>query len=132
MKKSKSLPKLKAELQRTFNEFIRLRDKGKPCISCGQPKDYLQAGHFYSVRMYDGLRFNEKNCHGECAGCNGFDDMHLLSYTANLIDRIGEYEYQMLKFQAEAYKKYGYKWSRLELIGLIEEYKEKVKLLKNN
>jgi hypothetical protein len=59
MKKAKSLPKLKADLQKIFNEFIRLRDKGKPCISCGQPKDYLQAGHFYSVRMYDGLRFNE-------------------------------------------------------------------------
>ena len=131
MKKAKSLPKLKADLQKVFNSYIRERDKGKPCISCGKPKE-LQAGHFYSVRMYDGLRFNENNCHGECAGCNAFDDMHLLSYAANLIDRIGENEYAMLKFQAECYKKYGTKWSRSELMEKIEHYKEQVKLLKTN
>jgi hypothetical protein len=53
--KTKTLPKLKKQLQELFNKFIRLRDQGKPCISCERPKDYLQAGHFYSVRMYEGL-----------------------------------------------------------------------------
>jgi len=130
MKKAKSLPALKKSLQLVFNEFIRLRDKGKPCISCGQPKGYLQAGHFYSVRMYDGLRFNENNCHGECAGCNAFDDMHLLSYAANLIDRINEDNYRELKLSAKIYKAIGYKWSRSELMEKIEHYKEQVKLLK--
>jgi hypothetical protein len=121
-----TLPKLKAKLQLVFNAYIRARDKGKPCISCGKPKD-LQAGHFYSVRMYDGLRFNEDNCHGECAGCNAFDDMHLLSYVTNLVERIGRERYEELRLKANDYKANGYKWSRTELLDLIEEYKRKIK-----
>lgn len=123
-----SLPKLKAKCQTVFNEYIRKRDKGKPCISCGKVKE-LQAGHFYSVRMYDSLRFNEDNCHGECAGCNGFDDMHLLSYRDNLIERIGEGRFNDLRARAWVYKAKGYKWSRAELMELIEKFKNKIKEL---
>lgn len=82
-KNTKSLPKLKAKLQEIFNEYIRLRDKDRPCISCGEIKT-LQAGHYWAVGGYDGLRFDEDNVHGECAGCNGFDDMHLIGYRDNL------------------------------------------------
>jgi len=39
MKKTKSLPKLKKDLQLIFNAFIRVRDKDEPCISCGQYKN---------------------------------------------------------------------------------------------
>lgn len=123
-----TIPKLKAKLQLVFNAYIRERDKGKPCVSCGQFKE-LQAGHFYSVRMYDGLRFNEDNCHGECAGCNGFDDMHLLGYHENIQTRIGQERFQKLCDDAHRYRMYGYKWSRAELLDLIEEYKRKIKEL---
>ena len=126
--KKVTLPKLKAKCQLVFNEYIRLRDKGKPCISCDQFRT-LQAGHFYSVRMFDGLRFHEDNCHGECAGCNAFDTMHLLSYAENLKKRIGEDGYYWLKNMAADYKKDGYKWTRSELIELIEYYKKKIKEL---
>ena len=128
--KKKTLPQLKKQLQKIFNEFIRLRDKDKPCISCGQFKP-LQAGHFYTVKQYDALRFNELNCHGECAYCNLFDGMHLLNYAANLKERIGEEGCWDLEYLGNLYKKDGYKWSRTELEELIEEYKEKVKNLKN-
>jgi len=123
-----TLPKLKAKCQIAFNAFIRKRDEGKPCISCGQMKP-LQAGHFYSVKMYDGLRFDEDNCHGECAGCNAFDDMHLLKYAENLIKRIGRERFNELCLRAEKYKREGYKWSRAELEEKIEYYKEKIKEL---
>ena len=123
-----TLPKLKAKCQLVFNEYIRKRDKGKPCISCGKHRE-LQAGHFYSVKMYDGLRFDELNCHGECAGCNGFDDMHLLSYAENLKERIGESAFNVLKLRAWNYKANGYKWARSELEELIEKFKNKIKEL---
>lgn len=128
-KKPKSLPKLKSDLQKLFNEFIRLRDQGKPCISCGQPK-LLQAGHYYPVQGYDGLRVNEDNCHGECAGCNCFDDSHLIGYGENLKERIGDIRYEKLKWVAKEYKMHGYKWSRSELIEKIELYKNKIKELR--
>lgn len=123
--KKKTLPQLKAKLQIVFNSYIRKRDEGKPCISCGQFKE-LQAGHFYTMKGYDGLRFNELNVHGECAYCNLFDDMHLLNYSAHLPGRIGEENCRRLEQQAKEYKKNGYKWSRTELEGLIKYYSEKL------
>ena len=48
------------ELQRVFNQFIRLRDKNKGCVSCGATlvSRKYDAGHFYPT-TYSGLRFNE-------------------------------------------------------------------------
>ena len=127
--KKKTLPQLKAKLQIIFNEYIRLKSADAPCISCGQYKP-LQAGHFYSVKGYDGLRFNELNVHGECARCNLFDDRHLLNYAANLPGRIGKENCEILENLAKEYKKNGHKWSRMELEEMIKEYALKVKQIK--
>uniref|UniRef100_A0A6H2A424 Putative lambda recombination protein n=1 Tax=viral metagenome TaxID=1070528 RepID=A0A6H2A424_9ZZZZ len=129
MKKTKSLAKLKADCQLVFNEYIRLRDAGKPCISCGK-MIYLQAGHYFPTQGYDGLRFDEFNVNGECAGCNCFDDAHLIHYGQNLPGRIGAENYRCLIHEAKTYKREGYKWRRSELTELIEKYKAKVKELK--
>ena len=126
MKKQKSLPKLKAELQVLFNRFIVLRDKDKPCISCGK-NNYLQAGHYFAVKGYDGLRFDEDNVHGECAGCNCFDESHLINYGENLKDKIGLVRYNDLCRRAKLYKLSGYKWMRYEIEGMIDIYKSKIK-----
>lgn len=124
--KPKTLPKLKADCQKVFNEYIRLRDAGKPCISCGLYKD-LQAGHYYAVKGYDGLRFDEDNVNGECSGCNCFDESHLIGYGENLVKRIGTQRMAILKTKAQTYKQIGYKWSKSELVELIEIYKQKIK-----
>jgi hypothetical protein len=87
----------------------------------------MQAGHFYSVRGYDGLRFDPDNVHAECPKCNCFDDMHLISYASNLIERIGEQRYYDLQLRANLYKKDGYRWSRTELEEMIQEYRMKLK-----
>jgi len=70
--KKQSLPKLKAKAQIVFNEYIRKRDADLPCISCGEFKDNYQAGHYYAVGGFDGLRFDELNCNKECVRCNCF------------------------------------------------------------
>lgn len=117
-----SLPKLKAKAQEVFNAYIRERDKDLPCISCGQYKT-LQAGHYYPVKGYDGLRYDLDNVHGECAGCNCFDEGHLISYGENLKHKIGEQRMAELKQRAAEYKKNGKKWSRSELMDIIKKYK---------
>jgi hypothetical protein len=122
MKKPKSLPKLKADLQEAFNAYIRRRDADLPCISCGQYK-CLQAGHYFAVKGYDGLRYDEDNVHGECAGCNCFDESHLIGYGRNLVKRIGQERYDALVERAAEYKRNGYKFSRSEVIEIIEKYK---------
>lgn len=128
MKKQKSLAKLKQECQVVFNTYIRKRDEGQPCISCGRPKE-LQAGHYWAVKISDALRFDEDNVHGECSGCNCFDPCHLISYTENLKAKIGDARYKELKQRAEDYKKHGYKWSRSEIEEKIKYYKQKIKEL---
>jgi len=125
---SQSLPALKKKVQMVFNEYIRLRDQGKPCIACGKKRE-LQAGHFFPVGRYDGLRFNEDNVHGECRACNYYDEAHLIYYSQNLLKKIGEERYEALKSAAAEYKKSGYKWSRAELLELLAKYKTKVNQL---
>lgn len=122
-KKPKSLPKLKADLQKLVNAYVRKRDEGLPCISCNFNKPDIQAGHFYAVKGYDGLRFDLDNINGECSGCNCFDESHLINYADNLFDKLGEERYMALKQRAADYKMNGYKWSRGELEYLIAKFK---------
>lgn len=124
MKKTKTIGKLKQELQKHFNNYIRKRDEGKPCISCGIVKK-LQAGHFYPVSGWDGLRFDEDNVWGECEHDNCFNEGHLIGYAKNLKLRIGEERFNALEKRAEDYKRLGNKWNRQELLELIEHYKNK-------
>src|SRR5690349_2335076 len=111
--KHKTIGKLKQELQEHFNRYIRKRDEGKPCISCGQVKK-LQAGHFYPVSGWDGLRFNEDNVHGECEHCNLFNEGHLIGYGNNLRVRLGD-RFKLLEVGAAEYKRVGMKWNRAEI-----------------
>jgi len=129
MKKSKSLPQLKIICQDFCNKYIRLRDHGKPCISCGEVKPNMQAGHYFAVGGYDGIRYDEDNIHLECQYDNCFNESHLIGYGDNLIERIGKDRFEALKLKAAEYKKNGYKFSRSEILEKIKYFKEKIKEL---
>ena len=124
--KGKSVAWLKRECQKWFNRYIRIRDDGKPCISCGN-KNTSDASHFFSVRMYDALRFDEDNAHKSCTYCNRFAFGNIFYYTKRLPDRIGKERFDALVKRAEESKKSLHKWNRWELIELIETYKQKCK-----
>ena len=114
---------------------MRLRDMSGShfkCISCGQikPASLANAGHYYNVGHYDGLRFDEDNCHAQCIACNKFLHGNLIEYTQNLPFKIGFERFELLKGKAGAYKRNGHKWSRFELETLIREYQAKIKQLK--
>jgi hypothetical protein len=107
-----------------FNLFIRTRDKDKPCINCGRYKSDLQAGHFYSVGGYPGMRFDEDNVHGECLQCNFFhSETHSHYYREHLKKRIGTERFEKLCIRAEWQKHGHHKWDRFTLIQIIEKYK---------
>ena len=124
--KDKSLPALKKRAEHYFNAYIRKRDEGKPCISCNQFK-LLQCGHYYPAGQYPMLKFNEFNANGEDLQCNYFSGDHLIGYRENLINRIGEDKVLELDMLAKYNKRTPYKWSRIELIEIIETYKQKLK-----
>ena len=138
MPKKKKLQTLLKDFEKIFNRYIRLRDRGKPCISCGEYNE-LQAGHFFAVSGYKALRFDEDNVHGECARCNCWDESHLINYQDNLESKIGE-DLKDLKDRARQYKAgtlnneyyFNGKWQRLEIEEGIEIYKEKVRQIEND
>jgi hypothetical protein len=74
------------EAQREFNRFIRLRDKGKPCISCGRMHSgQMHAGHYRSTGAHPGLRFHQMNCHAQCQPCNTQLSGNLIEYRKALV-----------------------------------------------
>ena len=128
MAKKKTTGQLIKQLQPIFNKYIRLRDKDKPCISCGEYVDFddTDCGHFYAKSGFSGLRFDEDNAHKECRYDNRFNDSHLIGYVDNLRVKIGETDYNALQEKAEEYKRSGVKWNREELEELIIYYKQKI------
>jgi hypothetical protein len=122
-----SVAKLTGKLQRVFNEWIRLRDKDRPCISCGSWND-LQAGHYFPAGHYTSVRFNEINVAHQCAQCN----LHLHGNQANfrlgLVSRYGEEKVKLLEVAAKVQRVS--KYSRFELELLIKFYQDKIKQLK--
>jgi hypothetical protein len=56
-----------------FNRYIRLRDAGSPCISCGNsnPNIKYDAGHYIAAGTCASLRFDEQNVNVQCSNsCN--------------------------------------------------------------
>ncbi len=83
------------EAQVAFNSYIRVRDKHKPCISCGcLPGDTVQggkfdAGHYRSRGSASHLRYYLLNCHSQCVKCNRYLSGNVVEYRKGLIARIG-------------------------------------------
>jgi hypothetical protein len=90
----KTLNQLASEAQTAFNSFIRIRDYGKPCISCGNLPEQkfggtMDAGHYRSRGAASHLRFNTFNVHSQCVRCNRNKSGNVVDYRINLINRIG-------------------------------------------
>jgi hypothetical protein len=93
LKAMTTLPQAKKAAQTAFNAFVRARDKGKPCISCGKPlgdtPNSYDCGHYRSVGSAPHLRFDEQNAHGQCKHCNQYLAGNVVNYRKGLIERIG-------------------------------------------
>ena len=111
------------EAQIVFNKYIKLRDKGKPCISCKRTNlKKINAGHYIARNKCKYLTFNEKNVHLQCEYCNNSLSGNLLEYRKNLIKLIGVEEVNKL----EAQRNITHRWTRDELQEIKEKYKLKI------
>lgn len=114
------------QAQQAFNEFIRYRDRLLPCISCGREHDgQYHAGHFRTTGANPELRFNEDNCHRQCAPCNNHLSGNLTAYRPALIAKIGQARFDVLMGPHELPK-----WKRDDYIRIRDEYRAKLKELK--
>ena len=127
----KRLPELIAETQRTFNAYIRERDKGKPCICCGQALHSgeiggaFDCGHYRSTGSAAHLRFDERNAHGQRKQCNRYGAGRAVDYRIGLIARIGREAVEALESDNAIRR-----WTRDELRALKATYAAKLRELK--
>lgn len=114
------------EAQTEFNKYIRERDADLPCVSCGRHhQGQYHAGHYRTVGACPELRFNELNCHKQCAPCNNHLSGNIVEYRINLIQRIGQAAVDWLEGPHDPVK-----YSIDEIKEIKRTYREKTKELK--
>ena len=115
--------------QTACNQYIMLRDTGKPCISCkteSKDIDYC-AGHYIPRGRSAALRFNEFNIHRQCNNfCNLKNSGNLTPYRQALVKLYGEEKvlwlegpHEMPRYRIDDYKR------------IYAEFKSKAKELRN-
>ena len=117
------------QAQTAFNKFIRERDIGKPCISCGRHHaGQYHAGHYRTTAAQPALRFNELNCHKQCAPCNNHKSGNITEYRIELVKRVGESIVEWLEID----HKQPSKWTIPELKAIRKYYQEAVKQIQTD
>jgi len=125
-KERNALKRMILSTKTIVHKYIRNRDKGKPCISCGDNwKDSFQAGHFYASGSFETLKFNFDNINGQCEKCNLYLNGNFENYSLNLPKRIGEERYNALVKLAEIDKQFVKVWT----IDKLKEIQKEVKIL---
>jgi hypothetical protein len=127
----KRLPELIAETQRTFNAYIRARDRDRSCICCARPLgegdiggDY-DCGHYRSTGSAAHLRFDERNAHAQRKQCNRWGAGRAVDYRIGLIQRIGRAAVEALEADNTPHK-----FTRDELKQIKATYAAKLRELK--
>jgi hypothetical protein len=128
LEKLKTLSEYEKEARIPFQKYIRERDRGKPCISCGVEKDDLwQGSHYFKAEIFSGLIFDERNCHKSCLRCNLYLNGNELGYREGLVKRYGEQYVKDLEIEKDPAR--NYKYSKGELLEIKKLYKAKLKEL---
>ncbi len=132
LEKRVGLEKLKSkrewiqEVQKVVNSYIRAKDEGKECISCGASwEPTFQAGHFMATSIRPNLRFDSRNIYGQCIRCNMHLHGNLLDFRRGIIEREGEDMVEWLEGHHEPAN-----WSIDDLKSIRNEYKRKLKEIK--
>ena len=129
--KLKTLSQYEAEAKKSFQKYVRMRDKGLPCISCGIFETELwDGGHYKKAEIYSGVIFNTHNCHKQCRKCNRFLNGNELMYRQGLIQRYGIEYADAIELKANETR--NYKYTREELIAIKIKFDILVKELNNN
>lgn len=131
MRKEKGIKQLDKELWDIFSEYIRRRDAIKfsgadfaKCITCSHVAHWKEfdCGHGIS-RRHLSTKFEEKNNHAQCKGCNGLKSGKQFEYMLAVDRKYGKGTSELLLLKS----KQSVKWGRFEYEILIKEYKQKIK-----
>lgn len=89
-----SLATLTRRAQAAFNRYVRARDAGLPCISCGATPEprrggTMDCGHYRSTGAMPSLRFEPDNAAAQCVRCNRDLSGNTVEFRRGLLQRIG-------------------------------------------
>lgn len=111
--------------EKAVHSFIRKRDEGRGCISCGtHSASAYHAGHFVPVGRSASVRFDYANINLQCAQCNVFKGGNLTEYEIRLTVKIGAAEVDRLKCAPRDHK-----WTREELHTIESKAKADLRAL---
>lgn len=114
------------EAQQAVNEYVRLRDKDLPCVSCGRHHEgKYDAGHYRTVAACPELRFEVLQIRKQCVPCNRHLSGNLIEYRKELVRLIGEEKVQWIEGPHEP-KRYTID----ELKAIKAEFRAKTRELK--
>ena len=107
------------------SKYIRIRDKGQ-CFTCPKRGEIseMQAGHFIHGKSTP-IYFNEFNVNCQCVHCNYYLGGNRDIYLRNIQKKYGiKKGDELLRLRDQTHY-----YSVVELKGIIEKYKEKLKRL---
>ena len=128
----KTIPTRLAEAQTAFNAYIRVRDKYKPCVSCGKPPSPhgrgggTDASHYLprgSAKGGSFRRYDPNNIFSACKHCNRYLSGNLVPYRVELIKRIGIERVEKIEATNEIKK-----WNHTDLRKLKKLYQRKKRI----
>ena len=118
----------KTAAKKACHDYIRERDKNKPCICCGEPLgDNFHAGHWLESGNNPQIRYDENNIHGQRIYCNTYKGGDSGNYKERLIEKIGlEAVNELLSKKGGAMKR-----TAQDYLDIERYYKEKLSEIKS-
>lgn len=105
------LPHANKLTQPIINAYVLLRDRNRPCISCGIQNHEISskgltgsewhAGHFLSVGSHPEIRYHLWNINKQCSICNHHLSSNRAGYEQGIIARYGQERLDWLKGRHE-------------------------------
>lgn len=122
----KTIADLKREAQQALNRWIvHVRDKERPCISCGRHhQGAWHAGHYLSRGAAPQHALNPINVWKQCAPCNTYLHGNQAAYRIRLVELIGLERVEALESDNAPHK-----WTREGLIEVRDTYRAKLKAI---
>ena len=127
LEKLKPLSWYANKAQVAVNAYIRARDSGQPCISCGRHHSgKVNAGHYVSRGASVALRYHHDNIHLQCEPCNSSKAGNQIEYRKNLLLKIGQERLDWLEGPHELPR-----WRKEDYLRIEAEHKQLLKELNN-
>lgn len=102
-------------LQALVNQWVmQVRDKGKPCATCGNP-EAKECGHWHSRGSRPDIRYNLYNLAPQCHVCNVYKSGNKAEYDKYIVQRWGLDVFVDLNKQTKTLKDQFPHWTDYEL-----------------